>query len=231
MHPEIPAMMADLQRRFSMGIHYRNSELVKVDTPEHPFWYVNIFIGLAHETMKMQYHIRRAYAEGEINYCAWAARNLLELRVWTLYATASRENAWRFHQDQYADGLSLVRILERSADKLPRAMDAQFLKEAAATIRPLMEEHAAKADVTDKLPYLNAKQMSKQFDLEGEFELYNVMFSKVLHSTGLSVLVAQNEDSKVNTMDSMFRYAATCALAILDALNVRLKAENLPVFE
>jgi hypothetical protein len=64
MHPEIPAMMADLQRRFSMRIHDRNCELVKVDTREHPFWYVNVFIGLAHETMKMQYHLRRAYTEG-----------------------------------------------------------------------------------------------------------------------------------------------------------------------
>ena len=223
-------MMLHLERRFSTTIH-RSIEMVKIDTPEHPFWYVNIFIGLAHESMKMQYHLRRAYGEGEINYCAWAARNLLELRIWMLYATASRENAWRFHQDQYADGLSLVRVFERAANKLPRAVDAQFLKEAAATIRPDIEDHAARAGVTDQFPFLNAKQISKEFDLEGEFELYNVMCSKLLHSTGFSVLVSQNKESEVNTMDSMFRYAATCAFAILDGLNQRLMAENLPIFE
>jgi hypothetical protein len=134
--------MNSLERRFSKVIHYRNAELVRVDTPETPFWYVNIFIGLANEAMKMQYHLRRAYSEGEINYCAWAARNLLELRVWTLYASASRGNAWRFHQDQNADGMSLVRTLEQSAGKLLPGVDADFLKQAAATIRPQMVQHA-----------------------------------------------------------------------------------------
>jgi hypothetical protein len=33
---------------------------------------------------------------------AWIARNLLELLVWVKYCGVSRENAWRFHEDEAA---------------------------------------------------------------------------------------------------------------------------------
>lgn len=231
MHPEISAIMAELNRRFSIVIHTRNSELIERDSPETPFWYLNVFISLAHEAMKMQFHAKRAFQEGEMNYLAWAARNLLELRVWTLYATESRQNALRFHQDQFVDGLSALRSLEKSAQKLPREEDAQCVKKIAAGLRPQMEQHATVAGVDDSLPYLSPKYLAKQLNLEGEFEIYNVLCSKMLHSTGYSVLVAQNDIDKRAIMDSAFRYAATCAFSILDALNAHLKSESLPYFE
>lgn len=223
-------MIADLNRRFAVGLTQRNMDLLRRDSPETPFWYLNVFIGISGEALKMQYHLKRAFQERELNYLAWAARNLLELRVWALYATVSRKNAKRFHQDQYVDGLSVLRALERTGEKLPRVVDANFIKEVAAALRPEMEKHASAAGVDEKMPYLSPKLLAKQFNLEGEFEMYNVLCSKVLHSTGYSVLVGQDPDNKASVMDSLFWYAATCALGILDTLNARLKSESLPTY-
>lgn len=231
MRDDIEALTSTLKHRFSDAILQCSAELVEIDTGEHPFWYTNVFIGLALQTTKMQEHLRRAYTEGDVNYCAWAARNLIELRIWTLYVTESNENVWRFHQDQHVDGLSLVRTIEKAAQKLHSEGDAQFLKRVAAALRPAMEEHAATTGVSDRLPFLNPKQVSKQFNLEGEFELYNVLYSKLLHATGLSVLVVQDKEMKAKTIDGMFSYAATCALTILERLNHRLRTESLPTFE
>jgi hypothetical protein len=66
--------------------------------------------------------------------------------------------------------------------------------------------------------------------IEGEFDVHNTITSKLLHATGFSVLVAGDELSTTNTMDSCFAYAASNALSILDTLNARTKTLSLPSF-
>jgi hypothetical protein len=44
---------------------------------------------------------------------AWNARNFLELWIWIEYCSASRENAWRFHEDALRDVLRLTDSLAK----------------------------------------------------------------------------------------------------------------------
>jgi len=67
--------------------------------------------------------------------------------------------------------------------------------------------------------------------IQGEFEIHNTLTSKLLHATGFSILVAQNEASVTHTMDSCFLYAASNALSILDTLNAHMNTLTLPTFE
>jgi hypothetical protein len=231
MHPDTPKYVAQLDRRFSLNIVKTNMEIFKRESPELPFWYLNVFIGISGEALKMQYHLKRARQECEVNYIAWAARNILELRIWTLFASSSRENALRFHKDQYVDGLSAVRAMERAAQRVPRDVDAECLRAAANVLRKPMEERAKLEGVDESLPFLSAKVLSKQFQLDGEFEVFQVLCSKLLHSTGFSVLVAQNRDQRESTVDNIFRFGAMYALSILDELNSHLKAEGLPTYD
>jgi len=94
MNAEVQRLLNALDTRFSRTALLRCNELIGYDSPEHPFWHLNVFIGIVYETLKMQFHLKRAYKERELNYLAWAARNLLELRVWSLYTAKSEQNAW-----------------------------------------------------------------------------------------------------------------------------------------
>jgi len=230
MNAEIPHLLDTLDARFNRTILLRCKELIEYDSPEHPFWHLNVFIGIAHETLKMQFHLKRAYKERELNYLAWAARNLLELRIWSMYVAKSEQNAWRFHQDQFIDGLTSVRSMEKAADKVGRAADAEFLRLNAAALRAKLKPLADNAGVTEANKYLSPKLVAKELDIAGEFDVHNTITSKLLHATGFSVLVAGDEVSTTSTMDSCFAYAASNGLSILDKLNAHMKSLCLPTF-
>ena len=231
MNAEIATLTATLDRRFNRTVLVRCKELIEYDSPERPFWHLNVYIGLIHETLKMQFHLKRAYSELELNYLAWAARNLLELRVWSSYVVRSEQDAWRFHQDQFIDGVTAIRSMTKAADKIERAVDAEFLRSCAAGLRTKLEPLCANAGVNETSGYLSPKLIAKEVGLDGEFEVHNTITSKLLHATGFSVLVAQDDISKSQTTDSCFVYAASNALTILDLLNSHLKALGLPPFE
>jgi hypothetical protein len=230
MNAEIPHLLDALDTRFNRTILLRCKELIGYDSPEHPFWHLNVFIGIAHEALKMQFHLKRAYKERELNYLAWAARNLLELRVWSMYVAKSEQNAWRFHQDQFIDGLTSIRSMDKAADKVGRTVDAEFLRSTAAALRVRLKPLADNAGVTEANGYLSPKLVAREMGIEGEFDVHNTITSKLLHATGFSVLVAGDELSTTNTMDSCFAYAASNALSILDTLNARTKTLSLPSF-
>jgi hypothetical protein len=44
---------------------------------------------------------------GDVNYIAWLTRNLVELRIWAEYCSASDENALEFHEDSVRDLIEL----------------------------------------------------------------------------------------------------------------------------
>lgn len=231
MNAEIPRILDTLDARFGRSVLLKCNQLLGYDGPEHPFWHLNVFIGIAHEALKMQFHLKRAYEECELNYLAWAARNLLELRVWTLYATSSAQSAWRFHQDQFIDGLTSIRSIEKAAEKAGHTADADFLRSSAAAFREMLKPLAENACVGDADGYLSPRRVAKEVGIEVEFELHNTITSKLLHAPGLSVLVAQNEASKTQSMDSCFLYAASNALSLLDTLNAYMKTLGLPDFD
>jgi len=231
MNAEIAALLGILDKRFSRTILVRCKELIGYDSPEIPFWHLNVYIGLIHETLKMQFHLKRAYSEVDLNYLAWAARNPLELRVWSSYVVRSEQNAWRFHQDQFIDGLTLLRSMDSAADKIGHAVDAEFLRSHAAGLRTMLEPLCTKSGVNETSGYLSARLSAKEVGIEGEFEVHNTITSKLLHATGLSVLVAQEDAVKMQTIDSCFIYAGSNALTILDSLNSQMKVLGLPPFD
>jgi hypothetical protein len=230
MNAEILHLLDALDTRFNRTILLRCKELIEYDSKEHPFWHLNVLIGIAHEALKMQFHLKRAYKERELNYLAWAARNLLELRIWSMYVAKSEQNAWRFHQDQFIDGLTSIRPMEKAADKIGSTVDAEFLRSTAAALRSMLTPLADNAGVTEANGYLSPKLVARELGIAGKFEVHNTITSKLLHATGLSVLVAGDEVSTTSTIDSCFVYAASNALSILDTLNAHLKTSRLPTF-
>jgi hypothetical protein len=63
MDTEILQLTNELNRRFNKEIYVKSLQLIKLDSPEAPFWYSNVFIGLANETLRLQFHLKRAHAK------------------------------------------------------------------------------------------------------------------------------------------------------------------------
>jgi hypothetical protein len=121
--------------------------------------------------------------------------------------------------------------MDNAADKIGRAVDADFLRSTAAALRGQLTQLADGAGVVETDEGLSLNTIATEMGIEGEFELYNTITSKVLHATGFSVLVAQAEALKTQTMDSCFLYAGSNALAILNTVNTHMNSCGLPAFE
>jgi hypothetical protein len=69
-------------------------------------WWVQLFASLCFQAFSEYLCLKRAYHNREIidaPLLAWRARNLLELSVWSMYCTLSRENARRVYEDAGRD--------------------------------------------------------------------------------------------------------------------------------
>src|ERR1035441_10058833 len=101
MTDQLLAPIESLQRRFD-NLPEFIAYLQKTDRLES--WHRDV---LGCIPIRLRTHFRHlciAYrSPHELEYVAWAARNLLELAVWAKYATTSTENAKRLHSDHLID--------------------------------------------------------------------------------------------------------------------------------
>lgn len=108
--------------------------------------------------------LQAAAAEENIQYTAFAARNILELSIWASFSLSSDENAERFFQDAARDGLSLIAGFEKVK---PRSFEAD-------SVNPLSKSDSAKGDLTraagieeGDVQYYNVARASGHNDLFG----------------------------------------------------------------
>lgn len=224
-NPQLLPVVRQLDARFTDLIYLRCQELLK--QKEEDFWYHNIFIGLAMQTLKAQYHLKKAYCppNDELCYLAWACRMLLELKVWTLYVIASEQNAKRFSQDQFVDGNTALQAVQRALAAIPPAPGTDEVQRTVAEMESQLKVKMDEAGVSYKDPFLSIKRVAKEVGLEVEYNVANVMFSKFVHATAFSVLVS------VDTVDYMFVMGAQNAFFILDTLSAHLRKLGLPTFD
>jgi hypothetical protein len=95
-----PASQHVAERRFRaipLALKSLNAETTR---PSH---FTNVLVGLGMEL----YHAFKELESGVrghiLSRSALAARNLLELRYWTLFAAVSEENIWRIRKDALID--------------------------------------------------------------------------------------------------------------------------------
>ncbi len=90
-------------------------------------------------------HLAKAHERPyDSEYIAWAARNLLELAIWSVYATASKENARRLHSDQMVDLAEMLKSMLGLLGKyVPNHPELPTLQEQGASSpclnRPIFE--------------------------------------------------------------------------------------------
>lgn len=66
-----------------------------------------------------------------MQFCAWAARNLFELEIWTRYVLRKRKYAERFAKDWIMDGIGIFESLQRWSESRGQPRDPGMDKELA----------------------------------------------------------------------------------------------------
>jgi hypothetical protein len=195
-------------------------------------WQNDVVVGLARQCYALQKHLRRGYQESDAHYMAWAARTLLELKVWAEFVTKSEDNLKRFYQGMYVDASTAFQV----GAKATAALDDHPLKAAGQKIldnaKPDLIAKLEAAEVSESERYLRPSDVAKQLALEIEFNIANMTFSKWAHATAQSVLLPLYAEGKPDSKDTLFLMMGTGnAVLVIEKLTDYLKKRGLPAFE
>lgn len=208
-----------------------NSRIVHyAGTPEAGgHWHFHLFSKLVLQVFNEYSLLKTAYYEpstGDLSLIAWRARNLLELRVWTVYFCRNEESARHIYEDAGRDARDLFKA---------------FTKWGTATNQP--EDWAAMFDDVDNVllkraslvgidnldgSYMAVNAAAKECGLEAGHALQFKLLSKFAHPTAMQIMGAMNDD--VEQFRDLF-FSQGCALFSLnfDCLETYLSSNDPPL--
>lgn len=230
MNPVIREFLKRLDDRFTTRIVRQCKEIRSSDVEED--WYRDVFAGIVLRTRQVQLTLKRTFREGgDIGVLSWAARTLLELKLWACYAAKSRDNAMRFSKDMYIDSFTAHRAISKGIDALEehpfKAEMSSMQANTLVTLKPKMDA----AGVTEKDPYLSLRPIAKDTGWTAEYDAAFVTLSKYLHATALSVMQTVYQPKGLESAEDVFLMGAQNALYILDHISKHLKQVGLPDFD
>lgn len=117
-----------------------------------------------------------------MQFCAWAARNLFELEIWTRFVLKKREYAERFSKDWIMDGIGIL-----------EGMEAWAKIRGDSEGRALLENLKGRRDseLAGCKRFLDARDYIAELGMAEEYKCLNPVFSKLVHPTSWSVLWRQ----------------------------------------
>jgi hypothetical protein len=154
-----------------------------------PGWeYAQTFQAICTHAARAYVELWRAHGEDNIQYIAFALRNLLELMVWSHYCACSKENAARFRQDAARDMLGLASATDLFPGWIPRDKD-----EAARIINTKegLQKLALIVGIEESdTKYLSVSRAARELSpsIQTSFTSLNTVLSKFVHPTAMSVI-------------------------------------------
>jgi hypothetical protein len=171
-----------------------------------PAW-VQVFASLAAATFSEYLALKRAYEDPKSDpaLIAWRARNLLELSVWSIYCSRTKENARRFFADGGRDLLNLFAAFEKWTEIVNKAAIPPIEMDEVAREK---EELAARAALQgiDSLEgaYMQVGEAAKAIGMGANFAVANKMLSKFAHPTAMQVLAPAGEGERLALQKQLF---------------------------
>ena len=197
MHPDpLIATAISFEKRFDSV----NQFIVKLQKHGLETWYQDI-IGCILLRCRTNFgHLMKAYQRPFDTEClAWATRNLLELAVWAKFATASKANAQRLHDDHLVDLSELQRnILSLGTAHNAKPRDLNTLRCHGQWIDLMKDE----LGLDPQGKHLNIGSVAKEVGAADVFYSFNGMLSKFVHPTAFSLLLTLDEamEKELRTM-------------------------------
>ncbi len=107
--PPIDWRNDDTQQALCAGLDKASKVLAEAQSRNRlEFWREKVLSGLNQTALFSYRNLLLAWRQEGISAAAWAARNLLETRIWMEYVTVSKDNARRFYLDWLNDARELL---------------------------------------------------------------------------------------------------------------------------
>jgi hypothetical protein len=120
---------------------------------------------------------------------AYVVRSQLELTVWIHYCCKSRDNAKRFHEDSYRDGLGLQKAMKRLVSLVPGVSNHGDLQAALSHFEATLQQAALSAGMSSlDEDYTRVVQAADELGWKAAFVGFNTLLSKFAHPTAMVVL-------------------------------------------
>jgi len=149
----------------------------------------DMLVNILAEALRAYMNLWKAASEKDIQYAAFALRNLLELLVWGTYCSVSKENASRLRQDSARDAVGMVRAIEAMPTNIETI--AAF-EQSISTARVALQSFAAVAGIEstdDDFCPVSKAALSLDPQLATLFRSLNKFLSKFVHPTAMSIKV------------------------------------------
>jgi hypothetical protein len=167
-------------------------------------WLVQVLASLCAQVFSEYLALKRAYEEKrtEASLLAWRARNLLELSVWCLYCSKSRENARRFYADAGRDVLGLFNAFTKWGTSMTQ--DPDWIERFTGAHQAISQRAAAEGIDSLDGRYKEVSDAAKECGIGEHFALSNKMLSKFAHPTAMQILGTPDDAKAILQKDIFF---------------------------
>jgi Family of unknown function (DUF5677) len=185
-------------------------------------WWVMVFGSLSSQIFSEYLSLKRAYEEkhDKTSLLACRARNLLELSVWCLYCSRSRENARRFYEDAGRDILGLYTAFTKWGTAT--AQDPEWLDRIAGAKQGLSKEAISEGIASLDGPLKAVRDAAVEAGIDEHFRVSYRMLSKFAHPTAMRILAVPDETKEGVQNDAFFSQGCLFFTGAFQALEIEL---------
>jgi hypothetical protein len=167
-------------------------------------WWVQLLGSLCFQVFSEYLSLKRAH-EGKrdgASLLAWRARNLLELSVWCLYCSKSRDNARRVYEDAGRDVLGLFSAFTKWGTAT--VQDPEWLDLFTGAKQDLSKRAASDGIASLGGAYKQVSEAARESGIGDHFSLSYRMLSKFAHPTAMRILAPPDEARDALQKDCFF---------------------------
>jgi hypothetical protein len=182
-------------------------------------WYANLLTKILISVTRICQDLVDTTEKPALPAAAWNARNLLELWIWIKYCSASRENAWRFHEDALRDMKGLTESLAKM--QTTAGIRNEFETKARQKVSEVALANLGISSLDSK--YLQVSVAAKAIGLDTWYGPCNGYLSKYAHPTAGLVIGIMHQEEKIRKIQCVcttqgLYFAGQCAIALSDAI-------------
>jgi hypothetical protein len=186
-------------------------------------WWVQVFASLCAQVFSEYLSLKHSY-EGKsdvTSLLAWRARNLLELSMWSLYCSKSRENAWRFYEDAGRDVIGIFDAFTKWGTAT--GQDAVWLADIDNGKKNEMARQAIAHPATSpEGRFKDVREAAEEVGFSEHFKVGFKMLSKFTHPTSMQILGTRTPVQIELQNDLYFSQGCLCFAGAFNALEEQI---------
>jgi hypothetical protein len=167
-------------------------------------WWVQLFGSLCAQIFLQYLSLKSGYEEkhDKTSLLAWRARNLLELSVWCIYCSKSRENARHLYEDAGRDVLGLFSAFTEWGTAT--AQDPEWLDLLTGAKQRLSQQAVSDGIASLDGHFTKVRDAAVDVGIGEQFRVSYKMLSKFAHPTAMRILGLPDEVEEAVVNDIFF---------------------------